>query len=134
MKMKNKLFFLLVLVASLAALLYVQNNTNASAEVSETSQEVIEEPESPQYENRTIRAMVENAKTDPDLLDSLADLPDDAPIIEYKGGFFSSSSETKEEFYAEILTPDEQGVQWRDDDAATVGEVREAILKSQGQQ
>lgn len=134
MKIKKKLFFLLALIASLVTLLYVQTHTNASAEVAEPSQELTEEPESPPYENRTIRAMVENAKTDPELLDYLATMPDDAPIIEDGGGFFSSSSATKEEFYVDILSPDGETVLYRDDDAATVREVREAILQSQGQQ
>ncbi len=122
MKKLLKLCYLLpVGILAIVGVLVVQKSPVANAEGTETQA----------YENRTIAAMVENSKTDPDLLDLLAEYPDDCPIIELDGGFFTGLEDTKESFYVEILTQDEQGVQWRDDDTATVGEVRAAILDAQ---
>lgn len=80
-------------------------------------------------ENRTVRALVEQYKSgeDPYLLDYLQKLSPEAPIIEWNGGFFSSDVETKETFTVATWNKEGTEIISVEGDAATVGEVLEAI-------
>lgn len=81
--------------------------------------------------NRTVSKLVERSKKDETLLELLESYPKEAPIIEYKGGFFVNKNESKETYVLEIKSEDNGKVLFKDDDPATIGEVVEAIKSAE---
>ncbi|WP_394406079.1 hypothetical protein [Streptococcus sp. 20-1249] len=76
--------------------------------------------------NRSLKTMVELAKTDKTIVLDLETKDPNTQLIEYQGGYFTSVK-ADEPFVVEILSPDEKTVVYRDDEPTTVGEVLEAI-------
>lgn len=125
--MKKKLLVLGVFLFTVAgATIVLSENLNAR----EVSGEPAIEASS---ENRTVRALVEQYQSgeDPYLLEHLQKLSPEAPIIEWNGGFFSSDVETKETFTVATWNKEGTEIISVEGDAATVGEVIEAIKASE---
>lgn len=130
-KKKMLIFASLVLAAiPLTALgLMVKTSEAEAALTKEQPSEVPAQSTTELKQNRTLQIMIERAKTDYErLLSNLEPYGDEVPIIAYgrRGGFFASYKETKEEFSVEIIGTDGKR-KFYDDEAVTVGEIREAI-------
>ncbi|MBF0818810.1 hypothetical protein [Streptococcus acidominimus] len=125
--MKKKYF---ILVSSLVVAIGVAIPLSEKLKAIEVAGEPAIEASS---ENRTVRALVEQYQSgeDPYLLEYLQKLSPEAPIIEWNGGFFSSDVETKETFTVATWNKEGTEIISVEGDAATVGEVIEAIKASE---
>ncbi|HFU4026399.1 TPA: hypothetical protein ACGO0F_002155 [Streptococcus suis] len=124
----KKILYTITILLSIIILLYIPRSEKLQATEIQT-----EITSNKTYQNRTVQALVKQYETDKDLLRRLEEFPLETPIIESNGGFFGSYMETKETYTVETWNEDGTEVIFVEGDAATVGEVIEAIKNSEKQ-